>query len=219
MAALMQLPQPRFPLAAVGGRLLESHPAQAAQHQRSASSATWVWGSLWLVFQIQIWVAGSDWLFFGIGVTGAPLDYLLFVLVCLTSFIWALFTWAALLLMVLAFLVVLLVALFAAVGAGMPSFKTALYFRISVEPTPFGSHRLVLVDVSPTASTSSTRLAHPGLSHSALTTIRTQYGWLSRRSKDLRLRARARPRGHNLRARDSGSNGIRTSNPLIRSSV
>lgn len=84
------------------------------------------------------------------------------------ALIWALLTWAAALLMLLALVVVLLVALLAAAGAGVPSLKTALYFRISVEAIPVGSHQLVLVDVSSPPILASDRVPPGRLSHSAL---------------------------------------------------
>ena len=91
-----------------------------------------------------------------------PLAWMFFVaLIC------GLAAWAAMLLMVVALFAVLLVALLAALGIGMPSLYAALYFRFSVEATPTGSHQLVLVDVSPNPSPDA-RIAPGRLSHSAL---------------------------------------------------
>jgi hypothetical protein len=83
------------------------------------------------------------------------------------ALICALITWATMLLMAIALVVVLLVALMAALGVGMPSLNAALYFRFCVEAIPTGSHPLVLVNVSPPSSPS-TRVAPGRLSHSAL---------------------------------------------------
>ena len=78
---------------------------------------------------------------------------------------WSLFTWAVAVLIAFVLVVVLLVAFVAAIGAGMPLLKVALYCRVTVEPIPIGSRQLVLVDVS---SRASTHLLRDELRHSAL---------------------------------------------------
>jgi pimeloyl-ACP methyl ester carboxylesterase len=64
-------------------------------------------------------------------------------------------------------LALILIASLAAVGAGSLSPRAALFLEFSVEAIPTGSHRLVLIDVTPDTPTSG-RIARSPLSHSAL---------------------------------------------------
>ena len=82
--------------------------------------------------------------------------------------IWALIAWTTTLLILFAISHLLVVAMLAALGAGALSLKTALYVKISVEAIPIGSHRLVLVDVSPAPVVSADRVLPGSLSHSAM---------------------------------------------------
>lgn len=126
------------------------------------------------VLLITAWGLGTSYVLTLLAIESLP-DTMLAIrehfgdsLLSIISLTWALCSWTASLLIILAFVVIILVALLAAVGAGMPSLKTALYLRISIEAIPVGSHRLVLVDVLPATLPSSTRVAPSGLSHSAL---------------------------------------------------
>ncbi len=126
-----------------------------------------------------IWSAGSIIVYFVVN-TRESLSYtllvnfsqswdtVLFHLTISVLVVWTLFSWAVALLVAFSALVVLLVALLAAAGVGVLSLKTALYFRISIEAIPVGSHRLVLVDTSSPRTPGSTRVASGGLSHSLL---------------------------------------------------
>jgi hypothetical protein len=78
----------------------------------------------------------------------------------------AVLAWAAAATALLGMALVLGAASFAALGAGLSSWRAALYFRIVVEAVPAGTHELVLVDMAAVAQ--GERVAAGSLSHSAV---------------------------------------------------
>jgi hypothetical protein len=133
----------------------------------------WSGGTAGVADWVMQWVTSgnADWRglnLFSIVEFSGPWEDLSVQLFIAVSAALAEFSWAVMLLNGCVLLVILVIAFLAAAGVGAASLKAALYFRITIEAIPTGSHQLDLVDTSTPLTPGSTRVAIGGLSHSAL---------------------------------------------------
>jgi hypothetical protein len=85
-----------------------------------------------------------------------------------TSAVWALFSWQVGIWLTALVIVLPVLPLVLARGAGLSAPSAMLYLKVSVEAIPLGNHRLVLVEASFPTAAAPHRVALGGLSHSAL---------------------------------------------------
>ncbi|MGO9530950.1 MAG: serine aminopeptidase domain-containing protein [Syntrophobacteraceae bacterium] len=81
--------------------------------------------------------------------------------------VFAAFAWVILVLILIPLIFLLAIGFLSGTGFGSPSLRTALFFKLSVEPVPAGEHRLVLLEESTDQAHLDT-IRWSGLSHSSL---------------------------------------------------